>query len=143
MLAVSLAGFGDDLAAGLAEMRAHAESLMLDSGTAYRPTGETTYDSGEQASAPEVVPLFSSPCKIQSRVAESVEEQVGERTATTIRVILHLPAATLPLQVDDEWHMSAVDPVSSVPTTRRYRIRAPFEKTLATARRYDVEEVVS
>ena len=49
--------------------REAAESMMLDTGTAKRPTGETAYDPGEQAQVPTYVDgfEFSSPCKLQAR----------------------------------------------------------------------------
>lgn len=134
---------GHDVAMALHEMRAHAESLMLDHGTAWRPTGETAYDPGAQARVPVFVELFSSRCKVKDRVMSSVEEQVGGRTVVTTRPALHLPTSTPALQAGDEWRMASVDVLSAVSASSVFTVQAPFDKSLATARRYDIEEQVT
>lgn len=123
--------------------RAAAERLMLDAGTALRPTGETAYDPATQTEGDVYADLFTSPCKIQSRSLAAREEQVAGRTATSVRVELHLPASTEPLTAGDVWEVTTPHSLSVVPAGRRYRILAPFEKGLATARRYEVEVMVS
>lgn len=133
----------DAIAAALPEMRAHAESLMQDSGRALRRSGEPVYDPAEQASVVPELELFASRCKIQASNAQASVQQIGERSAVLSEVSLHLPATTAPLAPDDEWEVLTVGPLSSVPVGRRYRVIAPFEKTWATARRYKVEEVVT
>ena len=133
----------DDIAAALPEMRAHAESMMLDTGRALRRSGEPVYDPAEQASVVPDVELFASRCKLQARDTQAGVRQVGERTAALSQLVLHLPVSTEPLAPDDEWEVLKVGPLSLVPVGRRYRVIAPFEKSLPTARRYEVEEVVT
>lgn len=129
-------------AAEMAEHYADAESMMLDHGRATR-VGEPVYDPEGQTSTPAVVELFESRCKIKIGTVQAAVIQVGERTAAVVRVELHLPISTPPLLAGDEWEVVEPHALSAVPTGRRYRVIAPFEKSLATARRYDVEEVVS
>ncbi len=140
---------------------------MLDTGQALRPTGGYEYVDGAEVLATET--LFTSRCKIQTRTLVSREAEVGGRTATVVRVELHLPAKPPPgvslkdyaLTVGDLFEV--LDPApdvdasaglvllgnwqapdqSTVPVGRRYRILAPHEKTHPTARRYDVEVVVT
>lgn len=133
----------DHVAAELPFMRAQAESLMTDAGAAKRPTGETAYDPVEQADVPTYSALFSSPCKIQSRDLQARMEEVGGRTATSVRVELHLPVSTAPLTVGDVWTMTAVMSTSTASVGRAYRVLGPVEKTYPTARRYEVEVIVS
>lgn len=132
---------GHDILGALPELRAHAESLMLDYGRAERPTGEPTYVDQEYVQGYEV--LFYSKAKVQSRALAVEVEEVGERTATTVRLQLHLPADTDPLTVGDVWEVTAVHALSTAVVTARYRVTAPVGKTLATARRYEVEEIAS
>lgn len=122
--------------------RAAAERLMLDTGTAKRPTGEMVYDPGTQTEVEATTDLFTSPCKIQTRQVQEKAVEVGARTATVVRVELHLPADTAPLEVDDLWTVDTPGELSTVPAGRTFRVLAPFEKGLATARRYDVEVVL-
>lgn len=116
---------------------------MFDTGTAKRPSG-TAYDAtpSVQAVVPTYDVLFASPCKIQARNVAALTQEVGGRTATTVRLELHLPADTAPLTTGDVWEMTAVSDFSTAVVGRRYRVTAPVEKTFPTARRYEVEEVV-
>ena len=120
--------------------RAAAERLMLDQGTAKRPTGGWEYVDGEDVLATD--PLFESPCKIQTRDTQDRLVEVGGRSATVVRVELHLPADTDPLEVGDLFTVDWPHALSTVPEGRTYRVLAPFEKGLATARRYEVEVVL-
>lgn len=128
----------------LAAARSRAESLMLDAGTAQRPTGETVYDPEEQADVPEYADDFgfSSRCKIQSRTVVVRTEEVGERTAATIRLELQLPVDTEPLQVGDVWTVTTPHALSTVPAGTAYRVNGPAEGSLKTARRYEVERLL-
>lgn len=133
----------DEVLAELPRMRAEAESLMLDTGTAKRPTGGTVYDPVTQTQAAATTDLFVSPCKIQARTLAAEVEEVGGRTATTVRLELHLPASTAPLTTGDLFAVTAVSSLSTAVVGRTYRVVAPHEKSWPTARRYDVEAVVS
>jgi hypothetical protein len=137
---VTLAGA---IEAELPSLRAEAESLMLDTGQAKRPTGGLAYDPGTQTEGPSYTNLDSGPCKLQSSGLSAAVEEVGDRTATLVRYELHRPVSSTPLAVGDIWEFTSVDDLSSAVVGERFRVVAPFEKTLATARRYQVERVVS
>ncbi len=122
-------------------LRAQAESLMLDAGTAKRPTGGTVYQGGVDVAA--TTNLFDSPCKIQDSGLALHEAEVGGRTSVASRPQLHLPVSTDPLTVGDLFEVTSVSAFSSVPVGRVYRVLGPVEKSWPTARRYDVEAVVS
>ena len=134
----------DAIASELPYLRAQAESLMLDEGSAQRPTGETTYDSAQQAQVAEMDPDFgfTSKCKIQARNVIVRTEEVGERTASLIRMELHLPVDTEPLQVGDLWTVTTPHALSTVPANTVYRVNGPAEGSLKTARRYEVERLL-
>jgi hypothetical protein len=138
---VGLMGVSGALVAG----RAAAESLMLDEGQAQRPTGGLTYDPVTQSEVPAMDPDFgfSSRCKVQSRAVIVRTEEVGERTAATIRLELQLPVDTAPLQVGDVFTVTTPHPLSTVPAGTAYRVNGPAEGSLKTARRYEVERIVS
>ena len=129
----------DDITRVLPDLRAQAESLMLDAGTASRPTGGYVYDPETQSEVEATEPLFASPCKIQSRTLVVRDEEVGGRTATVVRLELHLPADTAPLTTGDLFTVDTPHASSTVPAGRAFRVLAPHEKSLPTARRYDVE----
>lgn len=120
--------------------RVAAEALMVDEGTAARPTG-TSYTGGVDTTT--TTPLFTSRCKLQTTQIQARTAQVGAREAVTVTVELHLPVDTTPLQVDDLWTLTTPGPGSLAQAGAVYRVLAPFAKTYATARRYQVEEVVA
>lgn len=133
--------------AELPYLRAEAESLMVDSGTAKRPTGGYVYDpsanDGDGGDVLATDDLFDSRCKIQTRNLVAREEEVGARTSVTVRTELHLPAGTDPLVAGDVWELTAVHALSLGVVGQRLRVIAPVAGSLKTARRYEVEEVVA
>lgn len=134
----------DDITNELPYLRAEAESLMLDAGTALHPTGEgLVYDEIAQLDVEATTPLFDSRCKIQTRTLQARESEVGGRTSVEVRTELHLPASTAPLAADDLWEITATHPLSLSSIGQRLRIVGPVAGTLKTARRYEVTEVVS
>lgn len=115
---------------------------MVDTGTANRPTG-TTYNAATGTESVTYSTLFTSACKIQARNIQAHGEEVGERTSTAVRSELHLPVSTAPLAVGDVFTITAVATTSEVAVNTKFRVLAPFAKSFPTARRYEVEEVVS
>lgn len=122
--------------------RRAAESLMLDTGKALRPTGGYEYIDGKDQQATE--PLFGPvPCKVQTRNLVAREAEVGGRTSVTVRTELHIPADSPPLAVGDLWEFTAVHPLSMATVGQRLRVVGPVAGTLKTAARYEVSEEVA
>lgn len=132
----------DDITAALPELRTHAESLMLDAGTALETTEDYEYDPVEQAEVRVMRELFTSQAKLQARTIQPREEETGGRTATSVRMELHLPADSDPLATGHIFLFTATHRLSTTPAGSRWRILSPVGKTLATARRYEVERHV-
>lgn len=122
---------------------AAAERLMLDAGTAKAPTGGSTYDPDTQTDVDAFDTLFSSACKVQNRNLVARESEVGGRTSVTVRTELHLPMSTAPLAVGNFWEITAANPVSVSQPGELFRVLGPVDGTIKTARRYEVERVVS
>ena len=134
----------DEAMGALPDMRRAAESLMLDRGTMRRATGATTQDPDTGSTVPEFADQFSSKCKIQTRNLQARESEVGGRTATSVRVELHLPITAPAVEVGDVFEVTRVDARSDRQLLgRKFRVIAPVGKSFATARRLEVEEVVS
>ena len=137
----------DAISEELPFLRAEAEALMVDTGTALRPTGGYVYDpnanggTGGEVLATET--LFSGPCKVQTRTLQAQAAEVGGRTAVTVRMELHLPADSPALTTGDLWEFTAVHPLSLARVGQQVRVVAPVAGTFKTAARYEVEEVVS
>ena len=120
---------------------------MVDAGKALRPTGGYTYDpaanGGTGGDVEATEDLFDSRCKLQARNLVTSDSEVGGRTSTTVRFELHLPADTDPLTRGDIWELTALSSLSLLSVGQRFRVQGPAGKSLATARRYEVEVVVS
>lgn len=126
----------------VARGRRAAEALMFDTGKALRPTGGWTVVGGVEV--PNTAPLFDSVrCKVQTRDVQAVESEVAGRTAVEVRTELHLPASSAALAVGDLWEITAAHSLSFAVVGARYRVTAPVDGTLKTARRYQVEREVS
>lgn len=134
----------DAIGAALPFLRAEAESLMVDTGSAKRPTGEGTPDSSTGTQTPTYTTVISSSkCKIQARALVVDTPEVGGRTAAIERLELHLPVGSTPLRTGDIWTITAVGARSSSRVGRTVRVMGPADKTFQTALRYQVEEVVA
>lgn len=117
---------------------------MTDTVILRRPTGATAQDPSTGTTSPTYADLFSSPCKVQSRSLGALAAEAGGRTATTVRVELHLPLSTGALETFDVAEITAVGPLSDPQLVgRKFTITAPVAKSYATARRYEVKEIVS
>lgn len=128
----------------LSRGRLAAEALMSDAGTMRRATGNTTQDPDTGSTVPEFADLFTSKAKIQTRNLVAQTREVGGRTAVTVRVELHLPISAPAVTVGDVWEVTAVGALSDTQLLgRKFRVVAPVAKSLATARRLEVEEIVS
>jgi hypothetical protein len=133
-----------DVSALLAQGREAAESLMLDYGKALRPTVGNQYDPVTQTTGPVLDDLNDEGAyKIQTRNLVARESEVGGRTSTTIRVELHRPAWTEPLLTGDVWECVTPSPDSLEVTGARWRVTGIAAGSLKTARRYEVERVLS
>lgn len=133
-----------ELVSAIPEMRMLAESLMLDTGKALRPTGGTYYDDVTQREVEATAHLFGpAVCKVQARNIQPRESEVGGRTSTTVRTELHIPASSPRLEVGDLWEFVTAHPLSLTTVGQRVRVVGPVAGTLKTAARYEVEEVLS
>lgn len=141
---LTAAGFGGTLTGALPELQAMAESLMIDTGKAERQTSETAQDPDTGTVAPIMTTLFADePCKIQMRQVTSLAAEAGGRTVVTQRLELHLSVSTEDLRYGDIWTLTAVGPRSRSRVGRKVKILGPADKTLQTALRYEVEEMLT
>ena len=129
---------GDDLLAALPELREQATSMMRDACTITRATGPADPLTGQ---APRE-PVYTGPCKVQSAGLQESNPDAGGHTWTTQRFLLHLPVGPHLPAVDDLAEITAADADPNL-VGRRYRVVASPPKSLATAYRVPVEEVVA
>lgn len=130
--------------AELEEFRADAESLMLDTGKALRPTGGRAYDAGTQTEVDVYDDLFGPvACKIKPSGLSTHTSEAGERTVVTIPAGLHLPATAqnAGLVPGDVWEIVSAHAQSLSTVGRRYRVTSEVDGTIVTACRYSVERV--
>lgn len=154
---MSGASLVSSLDARLARGRAMAESLMTDTGTAYRPTGRSAQDPDTGRELPVFDTLESDGvCKIQGTSAIGRDAQfrtvsIGGQELPVMQAGLHRPFSSVPMQPGDEWLITEAGPYSDPSlASRRYRVVPAVNpgsnvngpaKSFATARRYDVVEL--
>lgn len=131
--------FGDDIAAGLAELRVHAESNMRDACSVERRTGRVLDPvSLEYVDAWTVV--WSGRCRLKVAGTQPAEESGTGRQFVVTDAVLQLPVTAVEFADDDratvtgcEFDPSLVGVVLSVTS------REPISQ--ATSRRLHVSEV--
>jgi hypothetical protein len=134
----------NDITAVLPSLRAEAEGRMVDRCIVNRgPYGPGTFDPGTGTYTPgAAVEIYAGVCEVQvdGRLVGR-EIDAGETELTTMRLTVKLPVvASADVQVDDEVLItsSAHDPGL---VGKSFRVTALHNKTFATARRLQVEEV--
>jgi len=128
-------------AAIIAAGRALAESLMLDTCTVKRPSAETTIDPDTGLPTTTWSTIYTGKCKIQSESVQSLNPKSGDHVYTVDRWEVHLPVSATGVKVGDVVEITA-SPLDSVNVGRKFSVSGLFRKTLATAQRLPVEEVV-
>lgn len=128
----------------LSSRQRRAERSMTDTCTVRRDTGDTAQDPDTGTVEPVMTDQFTSKCKVQARELVAQTAEVAGRTATTVRLELHLPLSAGEVQTGDVAEVTAVGALSDTHLLgRKFTITAPVAKSFATARRYEVEEVVA
>jgi hypothetical protein len=131
----------DDVAAVLPVLRAEAESLMIDTVTVDRQSGEEThFQTG--AVTQTYTDVYSGAAKVQATISQSRVAAAGEHQYTVQEYRVDIPVSAGPLQVGDRVTVTAsvLDPFLA---GRVYRVVELFHKSFATAQRARVEEVTS
>lgn len=133
-----------DLTDALTAGQALAEALMTDTCIVRRKTGATAQNEDTGTVEPVYNDQFTSKCKIQARSLQALQAEAGSRTATTVRLELHLPLSAAAAETFDQVEVTAVGALSDVQLLgRKFTITAPVAKSFATARRYEIEGFVS
>lgn len=137
--------------AALASGQRAAEALMTDSGIMRRPSGRAAQDPVTGSQGPGFTdlftltadPVYGGGAKIQTRNLVTRDVEAGGRTTVTVRVELHIPISAPAVMVGDVWEHTAVGEGSDPQLVgRKFRVTAPVGKSKATARRFEVEEIV-
>lgn len=118
--------------------RAAAESMMVDTCTIRRTTGETT-STVDGTVTPTVVVIYSGRCRFQQADADARTEDAGEAFLHLLRVIVQLPMSVTGLQVLDEITCDTAALDTDLPG-RVFLLRDLGHKTHMTSRRVRAEE---
>lgn len=121
--------------------RRHAEALMVDTCTIRTVTGNTTVPVTGTVTASYGDPVYTGKCKIQSASPVRGNPVAGEHVWTLGRTELHLPVAGTGAVTSNQLVeiTASVDPAN---VGRKFRIHSDDRKSLQTAIRVLVEEVV-
>lgn len=136
--------FGDDLDAGMRELREHAESAMVDTcritraGEGRGPWNPTTRDYD----APPRVTVYTGRCEVKVDDVQAQDAIAGEAAIGTQRMSVRLPVLTsLGIRAGDDVEMTSAQNDPDL-TGRHFTVSAPDHRTRAAARRLPCIEVV-
>ncbi len=122
--------------------RTLAESLMVDTCTIRRRTGEVT-DPFSGTITPTYANVYVGKCKVQQHQAQARAEDAGEDFLLMLMMELHVPMdGTAGIRPDDEVLIGTSTLDVDLPGRVLY-VRDVFHKSLATARRMSVQERTS
>lgn len=136
---------GDDIARALPELRAHAESMMRDTCTVERHTGNgRVWDELTGTySDPEPVTIYSGRCRVRARDAQDQSLTVGEAAWSVTDVVVSLPLSAPAPPVDAVVTITTIGPLSDPSLLgSRFSVAGSLSKSsLPTARRLHCKEV--
>ena len=129
---------GDDLAAALPELRAQAESMMLDTVTITRPGEAVTAEDGTVTTLAQTV--YQGRARWKPPTTTATQSEVGASIMVTTPGEVHIPAGTpYSPQPGDIIECTASRFDASL-VGRRTTVRSRFGGSLVTAYRIPVEE---
>ena len=128
--------FGDAIAGALPRLREYAERLMVDEVAIARPSGAVDPVTGEAV----LEPVYSGKAKVQTYEGYEQDRELGGGSVTTQRYRVDLPVGAYAARVDDVVTVTRAtfDPNLA---DRRYVVRGPFFKSMATACRMFVDDL--
>ena len=128
---------GDDLAAALPELRAQAESMMLDTVTITRPGGTVTAEDGTVTTPAPVV--YQGRARWKPPTTSATQSEVGAAIIVTTPGEVHIPVGAYVPEPGDiiECAASVFDPSL---VGRRTVVRSRFGGSLVTAYRIPIQE---
>lgn len=136
--------FGPDIAAALPELRAHAESRMLDTCAITRPgDGVGPWNPATREYDPaEPVTVYEGRCEVQEAGAQERGATAGESDLDLKRYIVKVPVAdTAGIRPDDDVRITSAANDPDL-LDRHFTVEALHHKTFATARRLPCVEVM-
>lgn len=129
-------------APALARGRVAAESLMVDSCTVRHRTGEST-NTTTGVVTPAWTTVYTGRCKVQQSTlgAASEPRDPGEASVRLVAYAVHLPVMTSPGIRDGDQITITAAPYDPDLVGRVFTVLGTMRKSLATARRLQVQEV--
>ena len=135
---------GDDIAAALPELRAQAESLMVDT-IRVTTSGEPTEDDWDEASGTylPVAPVVAYEGKARIRNGNPAPQDAdsGETVWAKDLAVISVPVSVDSIDDGMAVEVVAIGDGSSSKVGRRYTVQAPHEQTHSTARRFACQVV--
>lgn len=135
------------LALALANGRRAAESLMVDSCTLRRKTGEVLDEDPQSPTYLQMIPtwdvVYTGKCRVQITASVTREPDAGGREWSVQSLVLQLPVeSSTGVKIDD---VATIDAATNDPALagRELQVVQDFTKTHATSRRLQCEEVTA
>lgn len=133
--------FGEEIAAGLPEHRALAESRMRDTCIVEYRTGRQVQNESTGREEDEYATRFLSPCRIKDQGYADSGADVGGRREAIGTTMVHLPWDVAEVQQNDRITITAISPTTAARHLgKRFYIGTDHDRSDATATRLVVKE---
>jgi len=133
--------FGGQLLNALPELRAMAESRMLDTCIVEYKTGNKTRDPETRTEVDEYATRFTCRCRIKDMGFADGDQQVGGRREVTGATQVHLPWDVEQVYTDDRITITAVGSMTPARYLGRvFYVGSDHDRSQATATRLNVKE---
>lgn len=145
-----MSDFATQVAIGLAEGRALAESRMLTTCEIQFDTGSTDIDPATDSEVKVYETAFATKCRIKALARQINEAEAGGRTSAEVTRELHIPVASADPWADPDSARGVFALITAVHPTddptllgQRVTLSGPAPGSQTTARRLEITEVVS
>lgn len=133
--------YAEAISEALPEMRALAESLMLDACIVERPTGRKSQNEATGREERLYETLFTSKCRIKDQGYADAGSRVGGQQKVIGTTVVNLPWNIDDVREDDRIRITAIGPMTAARHLgKAYIIGTDHDRSLATATRLIVRE---
>lgn len=132
---------GADMIGALGELRAAAESRMVDGCVINRPGGTVTDPDTGDVTSEVGAEVYAGKCEVQTRDTMAASPEAGEHTFTVVSRVVKIPVNAADVKDGDVVTLTATR-LNAFTVGKQYRVDGFTPDSLETAARLPVKEIL-